>query len=293
MGVQQLCHATNCGFGDLLVQVVALAWLVALALLAVAALSYVRDAKEAVDEEANRTRAEIQALQRFRRQVTSLDASVPVQQAGPGGGAVGLGVARTRPPDDRLERVRTAYRETVMAVPHYEEDYGESLRTHLAAEFGEEVAHAVVDGQGFTPQLRQILLRVADEGETRREDLLAALEREHERLGDYEASLARIEATGDDVIDRPLYQQSFADLFAAWFEYEDLEAEADRLLADRQETIHRDRTGPAVDRDRDSFHAYLYGDLDVDYPVLAAGATVLQRLRDSRQEVLNALTRRV
>jgi hypothetical protein len=295
MGVQQLCHATSCGFGDLLVQVVALAWLVALALLAVAALSYVRDATDAVSEEIRRTSAEIEALKRFRRRITGLEASAPAQQVGPGpgGGAVGLGVSNTRPPDDRLERVRTAYEETVMDVPHFEEDYGESLRTHLAAEFGEEVAHAVVDGRGFTPQLQQVLLRVTDEGESRREDLLVALERERDRLGEYGESLGALESAGDEVIERPLYQRSFGDLYDAWHEFERLETEADHLLAERQETIHHDRTGPAIDRDRQSFHAYLYGDLEVDYPVLAAGGEVLRRLRSARRDVLTALTRRV
>jgi hypothetical protein len=315
MGVQELCHATGCGYGDLLVQVVVVAWLVALALLTFAAFSYVRDARGAVADEDRRTRAEAEALERFRRRVSKLDATAPTGAieggtttgtgaAGGGtgpppggtGAGVGVGVAAvqtSRPPDDGIRDVKEIYRETVMAVPHYEEDYGESLRTNLAAEFGEELGHAIESGDRFTPQLKQALIAEADEARDRRRQLLRALDDERSTLDDYEATLEELDDRASSAIDRPLYRRTFTELYDAWHDLEALEAECDDLVARRQAELDEGRPAPTLHRDREAFHRYLYGDLDVDYPVLAAGTTVLGRLRDTKRTVLSALTRRV
>ena len=297
MGVQELCAATSCGHAELLVQVVAVAWLVALVLLAFTALSHVRDARRAVESELDRTRDEAEALERFRRQVARIDASRPTQSvvgAGAGLGVVQGGVqSRGDPPDESLRRVREAYRETVMAVPHFEEDYGESLEAHLAAEFGEEVAHSVTEGGQLSPQLRSMLVELADEGRERRRSLGRALEDEVVALDEYEERLADVERRAADVVDYPLYQRSFPELYRAWHALDDLEAECERVLARRQSSIHTERVVPTLDRGRESFHGYLYGELPVSYPVLAAGTDVVERLHETRREVLRTLTRLV
>jgi regulator of sirC expression with transglutaminase-like and TPR domain len=210
---------------------------------------------------------------------------------------VGVGVAavqtRSRPPDDGIREVKEIYRETVMAVPHYEEDYGESLRTNLAAEFGEELGHAIESGDRFTPQLKQALIAEADDARDRRRQLLRALDDERSALDDYEAALEELDDRAAGAIDRPLYRRTFAELYDAWHDLEALEAECDDLVARRQAELDGGRPAPSLHRDREAFHSYLYGDLEVDYPVLAAGTTVLDRLRETKRTVLSALTRRV
>lgn len=297
MGVQELCAATGCGHAELLVQVVAVAWLVALVLLAFTALSYVRDAREAVGSELDRTRDEAEALERFRRQVARIDTSRPAESvvgAGAGLGVVQGGVqSRGDPPDESLRRVREAYQETVMAVPHFEEDYGETLEAHLAAEFGEEVAHSVTEGGQLTPQLHSMLVELADEGRERRRNLSRALEEELGALEEYEERLGDVECRANDVIDYPLYQRSFPELYRAWHALADLEDECERVLACRQARIHTERVVPMLARGRESFHGYLYGDLPVTYPVLSAGTDLAERLHETRRDVLSALTRLV
>jgi hypothetical protein len=294
MGVQELCHLTNCGYADLLVQVIAAAWLVALVLLAVATLTYIREARDAVATERDRTHVEMEALDRFRRQVARLEASQATRNAPQPTGA-GLALAQTAPdpPDGGLREVREAYERTVMGVPHFEEDYGEPFATHLSAEFGEEIARAVVAGEQFTPQLKQVLLERADEERAKRENLLRALTSEAENLDEFGDALSSVDDRRESAAAEPLYQRSFPDLFRAWHRIDDLEGECEDLLTERQQSIHQDRVTPTLDRSRKSFHAYLYGDLDVDYPVLADGASVLDRLRTARREVLRTLTRLV
>jgi hypothetical protein len=290
MGVRELCRATSCGHVDLLMQVIAVAWLVALVCLAVAAFAHVRDARSAVDSERRRTRDEAKALSQFRRRVSRIDATQPqpsVVQSAPGL------AQRQKPPDDELQRVKDAYRGTVMGVPHFDEDYGESLPTHLAAEFGEEVAAAVVEGDRFTPQLKGALVSAADDGQSRREDLLVALERESEALADADEALERFEEARAAAVDEPLYRRSFGELYEAWDRLVDVECRLERFLSERQSAVQDDRTVSPANRDREAFQNYLYGTLDVRYPVLAAGAELADRVRETKQDVLVSLTRRV
>jgi hypothetical protein len=291
-GVRELCRATSCGHVDLLIQVVAVAWLVALVCLAVAAFTHVREARSEVASERRRTRDEAKALSTFRRRVSRIDAAEPRPRQAMVQTAPGL-AQRGKPPDDGLRRVRDAYRETVMAVPHFEEDYGESLPTHLSAEFGEDVAAAVVDGDRFTPQLKGALVGAADDGQSRREDLLVALERESEALAEADDVLGGIDADRESAVARPLYHRSFEDLYDAWHRLADVERRLESFLGDRQAAVRDDRTVAPANHDREAFHAYLYGPLDVDYPVLAAGADLAARIRETRAEVLAAITRRV
>ena len=58
---------------------------------------------------------------------------------------------------DQLQEVQQAYRETVMTVPHYEEEYGKSLATDLGEEFTDEIAIAVTTSDQFTSQLKAAL----------------------------------------------------------------------------------------------------------------------------------------
>lgn len=54
-----------------------------------------------------------------------------------------------------LEEIRGSYRETVMAIEHYADVYGDTLEESLAQEFEPEVAATVLTNDLLTPQLRE------------------------------------------------------------------------------------------------------------------------------------------
>jgi hypothetical protein len=77
---------------------------------------------------------------------------------------------------ERLAAVRDAYRETVMSVNHYDEEYGESFEQHVYNEFGPDLAAALERGSMFpSPVHRRLQTGVAEavEGRTRVLELLA------------------------------------------------------------------------------------------------------------------------
>ncbi|WP_456264523.1 DUF7260 family protein, partial [Aeromonas schubertii] len=62
--------------------------------------------------------------------------------------------SQSRPlPTDGLNDVQQAYRETVMSIAHYDEEYDEPLAQNLAFEVGEELAAAIMTHSQLTPYL--------------------------------------------------------------------------------------------------------------------------------------------
>lgn len=195
------------------------------------------------------------------------------------------------PDRKQLQTVRDRYRETVMAVPGYEDEYGESLRENMSAEFGEEVTAAVLDGERFTPQLRDLLVGQASAAARQRERLLETIDSEYESLIDARQRLEAAEVSLEDRDESELAAEPFETLLDLDRRSRRDEARYERLLTDRQRQLHREtrwfRTSDAT-----FFQEYLYRDLDVRFPVLQAALERIERLRERRQALTRAIARR-
>ena len=92
------------------------------------------DAQSVVHREATEIDTEREAFDQLAQQVTDIE-TVPDRQPKP--------QAHTLTVKSQLQaadQLREAYRETVMDVPHFEDVYGESLETNVAAELPPDVA---------------------------------------------------------------------------------------------------------------------------------------------------------
>jgi hypothetical protein len=258
-------------------------------LLTIVAAVRISQAKGEVASELARVRAERNAFRRFRQTIAKVTATRPqTAEISSASGAI-----QTEPQDSALDNVRDAYRETVMSVAHYEEDYGESLAGHLRAEFGEELATAVAGGDQFTPQLKQALLRQSTANQVKREKLMRVLESESEELTAYEHRLDEIEANRREAVSRPTLQQTYEELDESWRTLGDLESELDDLLADRQSRLDRDLSIGPTGEGQHAFQKYVYSELESPYPVLSSGTRLYERIRSAKRDVLQALARRV
>lgn len=236
-------------------------------------------ALDAVADERSGICAERDALLAFDRRVADLSAvTVPV---GPSL------VADQRPSDQSLERVREVYAETVMSVPHYDDEYGDTLAESLAAEFGDDLAAALLNGAALTPTVRNAVRAAAAAAQDERDEFLDVLDREARSLDaaadDIEDVRAELATVGDDSPRR----RRFDDLRQTWTALRDLDARVDGIAKRRQETIRGHRGDlPGVPAD---LCEYLYADLPTPYPALATLATVGERLAARRQRVERAL----
>ncbi|WP_415378833.1 hypothetical protein [Halosimplex sp. TS25] len=252
--------------------------------------SLLRDAIDVVDREIEYATDERAAFDRFRARLSNLDPtppSAPSATAGSGVATMPAAVATRGDPGPAapLRTVRTAYRETVMDVPHYEAEYGDTLRASLASEFCPEVATQVTDGRQLTPPLYRALWDGSESASDDRERFRRALERERESLvdiagalADCDRRLAEIEAQIDGAATERLSRLD--DRLAA------LEATCADLAEERQSLVHGRPDVHLSGVAGTSLVTFLYGEFETRCPALSAVADRLQRIRADRTRCL-------
>jgi hypothetical protein len=290
---QGWCTPVGCVPSSLVSQALLVVGALALVCFALGALSFIPEARAVVREEHERAAAERDAFERFRRRVASLDATSARTPSAGGTNTLGAGalaVSGTR--DDRLGRVRDAYRTTVTDVDHYDDEYGEPLEANLAAEFGDGVAGALAGGDTFTPALRSTLLEEASEASERRARLCRALDCEAETVRDAASTLREVEALVE-TDGTPTLGDSYETLDARWQRLYDAKQTVESLLNEQQETVRRNYgVAPGIG-ERIGLHEYLYDAEPYTHPVLAEGAALLDSLHEAQDRTAVALSRRI
>jgi hypothetical protein len=215
------------------------------------AVERIETARDRVNQDRREVRAELCALERFADRVERLDAGST------GGAAPGGVTVLSRSSTDVMADVREAYRSTVMDVEHYEDVYGEELRTNVAAELTPEIANAMSGTAPTVPAgfTQAVLSAVGASADCRRSHLGL--------LDDEEASLTKALGALEEVLDG-LADPTRSDRACL--------ARLDAIAAARQPEIQR-RTGRASGHELCS---YLYEGEPWTYPVLSAVATVRQ-----------------
>ena len=184
-----------------------------------------------------------------------------------------------------LDAVQRAYRETVMEMDHYEQEYDEPLGMNLAAEFSEELAVAITNNPQLTSHLQQTVVQAATAASARREEFIARLNDERTTLDEAHQTLATIDEQYERVTERPRYQQSAAELQETHQQLTDCCSACEQLLNERQTQRTEGHTAEPRTDELVDLHHYLYQSLEVTYPVLADGTTLLDRCQTACRRV--------
>ncbi|MBP2251770.1 hypothetical protein J2754_002102 [Halarchaeum solikamskense] len=242
-------------------------------------------ARRAIEREREVLDAERDAFGAFARRVDALGTT---DTAGDpyGGLLAGRGDGRAS------SGVREAYAETVMAVPHYDAEYGESYREHLAAEFGPALAAALRDEPGLPAFLQQQVVAAARDAEESRAAVVVALDRERDALDSAAAALADVETERAVVDSRPFASCERAALVRLRDDLDDLAARCESLAERRQAGDLRPERQVPASFDAPGFEEYVYGETGTTYPVLSAIARESERVERTRAAVDRALDSR-
>ena len=215
-------------------------------------LNPLTDAQTVVQREATEIDTERKAFDQLAQRVTTIE-TVPDLRPEP--------QAHTLRVESQLQatdQLREAYRETVMNVPHYENVYGESLETNVAAELPPEVAVLFQEpADQITPDQKTRIRAAATNARTSRETLATNLADEQESL-----------ATACDELDAVITQLNEPHV-PGWYTAQ-FEATLTNTIQIRQEILD-DRPNRSRSDGHDLCH-YLYADQGWTYPVLTAVA---------------------
>jgi len=260
--------------------------------------SHVGDARERAAAESDDVEGKLAAFDRFERAVRGIDpveAGAAATAWAAGGAAVAGTPIAKRSGDDRCRRVREGFAETVR--PYSVEDVAEaeSVVATIGEELGEEVARAISPGGGaFTPTVRGAVLSAIGDRRSELRAMAAALERERDSLRATADELDAARAAVETIENRRLYRYGFEALCERHERVARLRERGERLARERQElvgstTSHGAETGI---RHR-TLIGYLYRDLPVDHPVLAAVVGFEEECIEAQRAIRDQLTRRV
>lgn len=174
------------------------------------------------------------------------------------------------------------YRQTVMAVDHYESEYSEPIEENLAMELGPEITTAIRTNAELNPFLYRKLLIAIDESLRRRSRLLDVLTTEHNCLQTAIEECRTLDRQLAGVPDCHVGAVPFGELERNWDRLTELEDRCERLLRSRQRFIAERRSHPLDIADHVSFNEYLYGTLDSRFPVLETGLELFDRIDSHR-----------
>ena len=293
------CSTASCEVSSALSDPAIATGMVLLAVAALVTFVYISEARTQLREERRRIVDERDALEEFIDRTRGLtpheaDEFSTGGNAAATGGTIPLarhGTGPPRPPDDLRDQVCSQYRETVMSVPHYTEEYDDSLAESLTEELGADVATALLAEERVSAPLHATIVSRSRGARAAREELLSAVDAELAELDDVEARLKRVDRTRRNLrshLEDGDAEPTFEACQDVWRTFGDLEETCGTLAADRQGTL---RDPPYVpDDEQPSFHEYLYGTLEeTAHPVLSAIAELTDRIRTDRRRVLERL----
>lgn len=183
----------------------------------------------------------------------------------------------------------------MMAVPHYDAEYGEPVATNMAAELGADVTTALQSADGLSHPLKQTLLSRAHVAAAQRDAFVDDLDTEADALASAAATYTACEDTIEDRT-ASLSAESYGSLAETRTQLQGLEADCETTLQKRQRQIQDmvNEIGPEEHESGESVSLpeYLYDSLDVSHPVLADGLSILETLREARRRVVGELATR-
>lgn len=186
-----------------------------------------------------------------------------------------------------LQPIRQAYCETVMQVPHYEQEYGDTLRESLIAELGETVATYVVNGRILSPMVRDALRQATERCVDEREEFLRLLRQESESLDTIATELNDIEGCITELDDRIDAANTSAQLARIDKRLRYTEGRCSDLATRRQERIHNRSNIQFSGIDSTSLSQYLYTGMKTVTPALGDITSCLDTIQDVRTRCLN------
>lgn len=251
---------------------------------AAAGVDPLRGAAEELGVERRRIVDEIGAFEAFERAVQDIDP----ETAGANGGKNQVppsGVQSEATTSPQLQAVRSAYERTVMSVPHYAEEYGDTYAESLTEEFGSPLAVALVKGAEFSAWSKDMLLSAVRDARSGRESMQDLVDSERKQVAEATETLREVDQEVAAIEASEFDDGDFGRLTSHRSSLTALERRCEEYAESRQETIRairRRQFGHVETRD---FIEYLYQDLDVQYPVLAANTNMLGRIVALREDV--------
>lgn len=238
---------------------------------------------ESLTSEFEQIELEIQAFKQFENKVSNINPDFGTTNS-----ISGLGHQK-EVTEDRCMKVRTAYKETVMSVPHYDNEYNDTYPLSLKEEFGSDVAVALTKSMNFTSITKSALLDSIKEAINEREKLRDVVGTEKKSLTTSHDSLTDIAKNTDDISNTELNKLDFGTLDAYRKQITILFENINHIAAKRQEKIQNIQNKMSDSTTDTNIHKYFYQNLSANYPILVVIGSLGRRLNKIKENIHTAI----
>ena len=240
--------------------------------------STIERALEIAQEERRRTTSERDAFNEFITTVNSINPSSPNTSFNK------VMSLRSKSQQATTREIQQAYRESIMNMPHYEEEYNETMAINLEAELGPDIAEAIIKDCPVTPQLQHVVAISAARAEEKRTEFINTLDIEIDILKTERRTLSAIQDMYTSFLNRQLYTYSLDELHEKYDQIDQKQSMCSKILEDRQtqrQTGHASLQTKSVS----DLQSYLYQDLKVTYPILSDTLQLYKELCSCRYRI--------
>jgi len=244
-----------------------------------------------------RTEQERAAFEQFRREIASIADQLShgsagermIQDAGTNTAVSGWTQPVVSPTVAAQELVREAFTTTVMELPFYDEEYGESLQDAIVGEFGPTIATGLTNPDCFGPHLFGGLLQGVEQAQRAREVLLETCDREQHAIGALSAKLPSFSRELAQVDELQIGMSDFGALEAYWHRLETIADQCGTLAMRRQRVINRQRAQYQLAAENIDIYEYLYRGYPVSYPMLAMITSTIAAVEHHQHTIMRAM----
>lgn len=248
--------------------------------------------RAALETEQEQLLAERRALAAFAERVREIHPADASRAAGnfPANGAVavdaGGGVDQATP-----AAVRRAYETTVLALPFYDDVYGDDYLESLRAELGPEIAVSLTEANCFSSAAKRATLAATERARTERAALRRLCERERDSVDAAAETLIPLVAELNEIDATPMAEEPFGSLDAYRTRLLAIEQQCEAVVEERQRHLadvrERNRLPPSVP----NVSAYFYDSAESNHPVLSLALDVIDDTRRLRRGVERSIAR--
>ena len=244
--------------------------------------TYTEAALDRVRRVRSEVKRECQAFRRFRQRTQSLETRAPqIEQP-----SIGMQQRLSHAEQSVRDVIEPCYRETVMAVDHYDDVYDDSFEASISAEFGADVLFLISAASAYSPVIKQRLLDAAQQCIDSRQVFLKILEDEYATLTDAQSTVREIRQRVVK-LDEELQGLSDTQPTSQYETLQSLTDECKEWLQRRQEQIHARRSERLSDDPScTDLCSYLYQTLEVNHPILAILVEVMEIIHRFEEQLL-------
>jgi len=206
---------------------------------------------------------EIEAFERFDKKVSKIETDPD-----PIGSPHGVGYQQISL-ENGCSKVRAAYKETVMSIPHYEDEYGDTYPSSVKEEFGTDIAVALTQSSNFTLISKSALVDSIQSAIDERKKLRDVVLLEKKSITTLRDDLRNINKNINKISDAKFSHLDFVALDAYRTQIKQLFDKCDKILLKYQNRIREIQKIINTNAPRLSIHKYFYQSLSTDYPILS------------------------